>query len=264
MKLLTSRFGRHFLNQALKKQCGSRISRSGKEGESVNCFTVAIDKANEPYLVAIELVNKQLNCIEWNGERYEKNISLQLSSIDPSQLIITHYCGLSSVRYFGILDFIIGRLTFWPYIKIWFVNSISNFDQYIFNKKKLITKQRIELLHFLVLRVSEGQESFSEFDLMTQLYSIKWILHPNHSSERKKLELNLMSLCDTGELKLNNHKYYLTGHALSTIENYEEQERKHTENVKMQWRMFWLTLVIVFLTLVQSGLIKLPPLIDLT
>ena len=35
-------------------------------------------------------------------------------------------------------------------------------------------------------------------------------------------------------------------------------------NVKMQWRMFWLTLVIVFLTLVQSGLIKLAPILDLT
>jgi hypothetical protein len=32
----------------------------------------------------------------------------------------------------------------------------------------------------------------------------------------------------------------------------------------MQWRMFWLTLTIAALTLVQAGLIKLPAIIDLT
>jgi hypothetical protein len=99
---------------------------------------------------------------------------------------------------------------------------------------------------------------------MTDLYTIKWVLHPQGDQQQQKLEFYLDSLVATGELIKNNHKYVVTGHALRTIEEYEEQERKHTENVKMQWRMFWLTLAILALTLVQAGLVKLPPIIDLT
>lgn len=57
---------------------------------------------------------------------------------------------------------------------------------------------------------------------------------------------------------------YHGSYAVRMIEEYEEQERKHTENVKMQGRMFWLTLTIALLTLVQAGLVKLPPLFDFT
>lgn len=99
---------------------------------------------------------------------------------------------------------------------------------------------------------------------MTDLYTIKWVLHPQGEPQHQKLEFYLDSLVATGELEKVKNKYVVSGKALRTIEEYEEQERRHTENVKMQWRMFWLTLAIVVLTLVQAGLVKLPALIDLT
>lgn len=264
MRALTTKFCRYFLPSVLARKCESRIPRSGEKGEQVNCFTVSIDKAGEPYLIALELDGDNLKCIEWNGQRYEIDTTVTLTSIQPSQFHITHYYGLAEVRYFGIMDFVIGRLTRWPYIKIHFVQSLSKFDQYLFNKKKLVTKQRVDLLRFLVSQALEGHDSFGEIDLMTQLYSIKWVLHPDQDSQRSKLEFYLESLVDTGELKKVNHKYILTGHAVRAIEEYEEQERKHTENVKIQGRMFWLTLAIALLTLVQAGLVKLPPLFDFT
>lgn len=264
MRTLTTKFCRYFLPSVLARKCESRIPRPGEKWEQVNCFTVSIDKAGQPYLIVLELYGDELKCIEWNGQRYEIDTTILLASIHPSQFYITHYYGVAEVKYFGIMDFVIGRLTCWPYIKIHFEQSLSKLDQYLFNKKKLVTKQRIELLRFLMLQTLEGQDSFVEIDLMTQLYSIKWVLHPDRDSQRKKLEFYLKSLVDTGELQKVNHKYALTGHAVRTIEEYEEQERKHTENVKMQRRMFWLTLAIVILTLVQVGLVKLPPLIDFT
>lgn len=264
MHALTTILSRRFLPSALTRACGSTIPRSGQKGERVNCFTVSIDKAGEPYLIVLELIGDDLKCIEWSGNRYEIDTTVSLSSVDPSAFSITHYYGLSEVTYFGIVDFVIGRLTLWPYIRIHFVRTLSKFDQYFFNKKKLVTKQRVDLLRFLVSRALEGNDSFEEIDLMTQLYSIKWVLHPDRASQRKKLEFYLASLTDTGELKKANHKYFLTGHALRVIEEFEEQERKHTENVKMQWRMFGLTLAIALLTLVQAGLVKLPALLDFT
>ncbi|WP_218104312.1 hypothetical protein, partial [Methylophaga muralis] len=69
---------------------------------------------------------------------------------------------------------------------------------------------------------------------------------------------------DSGELKKVNHEYVVTGKAISTIEKYEEEERRHTVAVKLQKRMVALTILLAFIALVQSGIINLPVLLDLT
>lgn len=116
----------------------------------------------------------------------------------------------------------------------------------------------------IIYVILDGNAEHESLDLMTDLYTIKWVLHPQGEPQHQKLEFYLDSLVATGELEKVKNKYVVSGKALRTIEEYEEQERRHTENVKMQWRMFWLTLAIVVLTLVQAGLVKLPALIDLT
>jgi len=108
----------------------------------------------------------------------------------------------------------------------------------------------------------DGQNAFRPIDLMTELYSIKWVLHPDGDSQLEVLETYLDLLADSGDLQKNNYSYCLTGNALKAIEEYEEQERKHTENVKNQRIIAWLTFAIVLLTLIQAGLVKLPVLID--
>ena len=205
-----------------------------------------------------------LSCLEWDGNSFNKPTELALNSIDPNDISITHFYGYREVQYSGILEFAIGRTLFIPYAKFHIVGIIENVDQYFFNKKKLITKQRIDLLRFLVRRRLEGSPVSSAIDLMTGLYSIKWVMHPDSDSQRERLDFYLESLVDTGELRRVNHEYELTGEALKAIEIYEEQERKHTENVKIQRRMFWLTLAIVLLTGAQAGLYRLPTLLDLS
>lgn len=63
---------------------------------------------------------------------------------------------------------------------------------------------------------------------------------------------------------MNDDVYKVTGEALKTIELYEEQERKHRESVIMQRLTAILTVVIILLTAAQTGIIKLPTLIDWT
>jgi hypothetical protein len=205
-----------------------------------------------------------LGCLEWTGSSFDKPVDMELKAIESRDISITHFYGYSEVQYTGILDFTLGRTLFLPYFKIHLVRAIESADQYFFNKKKLLTKQRIDLLRFLVQRQLEGKPISSPIDLMTGLYSVKWVLHPDGDPQQERLRFYLDSLVDTGELRNIDHKYQLTGEALKAIEVYEEQERKHTENVKMQRRMLLLTLAIVFLTGAQAGLYKLPILLDLS
>ena len=252
------------LSRVLSRPCGSRIPRSGSNGEKVNCFVTAIDKGDDPYLVVQSLSNGQLGCIEWDGSSYTTAVEHPLSSFRLRDFRITHYYGLSEVRYDGLVDFLINRFTAWPYVKIHVVRSFTRFDQYLFNKKKLVSKASHDLLKLLVNEALEGRTEHESLELMTALYSIKWYSHPEGGAVHNRLEFYLDSLTETGELRKVNYKYVVTGQALRAIEEYEEQERKHTENVKMQWRTFCLAFAVATLTVVQAGLVKLPTLIDFT
>jgi hypothetical protein len=224
-----------------------------------------VDNQGDPYILVTSIEGDSIRGLRWNGSSYADETTLDLKDVNPNSIFVTHFYGLAEVQYFGIIDVALGRTFFAPYIKIRFVQTLSAVDQYLFNKKKLVTKQRMDLLKFLVVQQLEGNTKLGTIELMTRLYSVKWVSHPDRDSQRKKLEVYLDSLAATGELKkVSGYEYIVTGHALRTIEEYEEQERKHTENVKVQRRISWLTLVVALFTAAQAGLLKLPTLIDLT
>lgn len=264
MKDIELRLARKHIGKALNCPCPKLVPRSGVAGAKIKCFTIYIDKEKEPYLLVESMSGDTLGCRKWTGQSFETPIDISLTSIESMDVSVTHFYGYSEVEYRGVLDFAIGRILFLPYIKIHFIRAIEAIDQYFFNKKKLFTRQRIDLLKFLIRRRLDGESVFSPFELMTGLHTIRWIYHPDKDSQLKRLNFYLDSLVDTGELRRADHRYELTGKALEAIEVYEEQERKHTENVKVQRRMFWLTLAIVLLTAAQAGLYKLPTLLDLS
>jgi hypothetical protein len=111
-------------------------------------------------------------------------------------------------------------------------------------------------------QLDRTHDGITSLDLMTKLYSINWVLHPTGDEQQKKLEFYLDSLVGSGELREVNDEYVVSGKAITTIERYEEEERRHTEAVKLQKKMFWLTILLLFVATVQSGVIKLPTLLD--
>lgn len=264
MNSLATYIARVVLSRVLRRACPYTIPRSGAEGEGVNCFVTTLDAGEKPPFVVLHLGGDELQCLAWDGQSYGSERRVPLRNVELSKFQITHFYGLSDVQYSGLLDFILNRVTAWPYIKIHIVRVVNRIDRYFFNKKKLITKQRMDLLKILIQRHLDGQSEFDPISLMTDLYSLRWVEHPDRDSLQHKLEFYLDSMVETGELRKITYKYQVTGKALHAIEEYEEQERKHTENVKMQRMMLWLTLAIAAFTAVQAGLVKLPPLLDLT
>jgi hypothetical protein len=258
------RLALRLLANAVACKCPDLVPRSGEAAARVNCYSVYVDKNSEPYLLVKALAGESLECLEWSGQRFDVPKSVSFADIPTGDVSITHFYGYSEVQYKGLREFVAGRLFRLPYLKIRAVRSIESLDQYFFNKKKLVTKQRIELLRFLVARHLDGKSIKSPFELMTGLYSVKWFLHPERESQHTRLRFYLDSLVSTGELANRNGDYELTGRALQTIETYEEQERKHTESVKTQRANAWLTAAIVLLTAAQAGIIKFATLVDLS
>jgi hypothetical protein len=247
------------------KACGHTTPRSGEEGEKVNCFLVALDSDVSPFFLTTGYEDQKLVGLKWNGHSYADKHSIALSKLGMYKLKITHYYGLDHVIYNSIYDVVWNYITKYAYLKIHLYRFINSTHQFFFNKHKLVTKKRMELIQFMMNnQLDRTHDGIESSDLMTKLYSINWILHPSGEEQQKKLEFYLESLVLSGELKVINNEYVVTGKAISTIEKYEEEERRHTEAVKLQKRMFWLTILLLIAAIIQSGVIKLPALLDLS
>jgi hypothetical protein len=254
---------RWLLPVLLSRACESRIPRSGNEGARVNCFVVSLDTNGDPFFIATEFDDDVLRGVRWNGSSYADDYNVALADIGNYELRITHYYGLTTICYDSIYDLAFHYITRLFYLKIRIFRYLEATHQYFFNKRKLITKKRMELLEFMMNDQLDRQHNGIEIiDLMTKLYSMNWVLHPSADEQHRKLELYLDSLVESGELRNINHEYVVTGRAISTLERYEEEERRHSEAVKLQRKMVSLTILLVIMAMVQAGLIKFPPLLD--
>ena len=256
---------RWLLPRLIAKACGATIPRSGRKGEEVNCYVVALDHSKAPYFVATEIVGDVLTGLKWNGHSYADKISISISDLESGELNITHYYGLTEITYDGIYDVAWHYVTRLVYLKIRIYRFVDSTFQYFFNKRKLVTKRRMDLLRFMLDdQLDRAHEGISALDLMTKIYSMRLFLHPSLDVQERKIDLYLNSLVSSGELKKISDEYVVTGKAISTIEKYEEEERRHTEAVKIQRKIFWLTIIAVIFAIVQSGVIKLPTLLNFT
>ncbi len=253
-----------FLPKLLRKSCGPIIP-SGEEGEKINCYFVGFDRDGSPYFWATGYENDVLKGLTWDGHSYANEHKINLTDLDQFKIRIVHYYGSSVIKYSSIYDIIWNYFSKFVYINIHINRAISSISQYFFNRKNLVTRRRMELIQFMLDdQINRTHTGIGILSLMTKLYSIKWVLHPSADDQEKKLEIYLDSLVESGELRKVNQEYIVTGKAISTLERYEEEERRHIQSVKLQRRMVILTLILVLVGLLQAGLIKLPTLLDLS
>jgi hypothetical protein len=226
---------------------------------------VALDRDDEPFFVATEIDGETLNGLKWDGNSYAEDHQMSITGLDQGRLNITHFYGLSEVSFSSIYDVAWHYFTKLVYLKIHVFRYIDSTSQYFFNKKKLVTKKRMDLLRFMMDdQLDRNHDGIKTLSLMTKIYSMRLFLHPSWEAQEQKLRLYLDSLIESGELRKDNDEYVVTGVAISTIERYEEEERRHSEAVKLQRRMFWLALIALIFAFVQTGVVKLPTVIDLT
>jgi predicted nucleic acid-binding Zn ribbon protein len=225
---------------------------------------VSFDDEISQYFLASGFDDEQLSGALWDGKSYSIKKQISIDEIKNKKLRIKHYYGLATITYTGIYAFALHYFTKWIYIKIHIGRFVDSLSQFLFNRTRLIKKGRIELLRFMLQdQIDRTSVAISVVDLMIKVHSIKVILHPLRDQQKKQLQLYLDSLVESGDLALNPDNHFIvTGKAINTIERYDEEERRHKKQFWIQIWMLVLTVFLVILTAIQSGLIKLPTLID--
>lgn len=253
-----------FLPEAIASSCPASIPTSGEEGAKVDCYYVHQMKGATPFLVFIGLEAGILKALEFDGKSYALDRSIPLKDIDPSLVRITHYYRLATITYEGIGDFARGRILRIPYMIIAIHRMLDGCTQWLFNRRALVVKNRLEVLRDSVDLAQCGNSSLSSLDLMTKRYGYRWASYPRWESHSNEIQFYLDGLVDTGELKKVNFDYVPTGQAFRTLEEADEQDRKHRANLRVQILLAILALFSAIAAAAQAGMFKFPTLLDFT
>lgn len=86
---------------------------------------------------------------------------------------------------------------------------------------------------------------------MRKIYGSSVHSHPDFEKEDRKFELLLASLVSSGDVIKTNQKYKIDPKALTTIETFERDERRHADSVRTNNYIAVLTAIIALATIVQ-------------
>lgn len=241
---------RRILKSLLDKPAPDRIPRSGEKALSVDCNVVYFRSLDKSWtLLCDEVFPEGVTGKYWaNGEEFGR-VSIPFYLMGDYELDITHFYGRYDLRYRSITQY------FWEGIvpvdktKI----LIGKGSQFLFNKKELVRSERVEVLKIILEKeLDQLQYEISSVALSTLLYTEKWVFHPDKSRQLRYNDLLLRSLHESGDLEKTQHGFRLSSKALVTIAQYEEDQKKHRENISQAKSMKWLTVALIFVGLIQA------------
>ena len=174
MRYLDRLLKRFFLPRLLARACGDTIHRSGPEALTTNCFLATIRNGDEPYLVLLSMQGTAVAALQSDGHRYATPVTLELNAIDPARIDVTHFYGLTELRFPSLRHLAFARFTGWPYLVIHVRGTLNKIAQHFFNLRNLEIRRRLDILRDVVEATSGKTDSVTALDLMSQQYGDRW------------------------------------------------------------------------------------------
>ncbi|QSX33779.1 hypothetical protein JYB87_00550 [Shewanella avicenniae] len=242
---------RHLLKSLLNKPAPDRIPRSGEEALSIDCNVVYFRSLDNSWTLLCDgICPKGVTGKYWLDNKEFGRISIPFYLMGDYELDITHFYGRYDLRYGSIAQYFWEGLIPVDKAKI----LIGKGSQFLFNKKELVRSERIEVLKVILEKeLDQGQHEISAVSLSTLLYTEKWVFHPDKSRQLRYNDLLLHSLHESGDLVKTQYGFKLCSKALVTIAQYEEDQKKHRENISQAKSMKWLTVALVVVGLIQAS-----------
>ena len=188
----------------------------------------------------------------WQLSNMDKGIRCRIKNnvlLKASYLLITHHLEGYEFRYSSIDAFLWAKLTCQSrrYIRQ------SRKKQRIFNAKTLVRRDRTSVLRIFVEKtLDDAKFKAGPTRLMSELYTDRWVKHPEREKLKNHYTIILKSLDQSGELASTNHGYEITPKAVTTLAEYEEDEQRHKDNHRQQVILGFLTYALVAVAILQA------------
>lgn len=244
-------FKRWIIKSLLKKPTPDRIPRSGEKANNVDCNVIYFRAKDESWTLLCKSIDKKgVTGKYWFNKENYGELSIPWSWLYEYELDITHFYGIYDLRYSSVTQYFFEGILPWDKFKI----LIGKVQQFLFNRKELVRSERIETLKIILEETIENRSfSVSSISLSSLLYTQKWVFHPDKSRQLAYNDLLLKSLEESGDLLPVQHGYKLSAKALLTISSYEEDHKRHKDNLAQSNATKWLTVALIIVGLIQAG-----------
>ncbi len=221
---------------------------------AVNCFHVYLFEDEKAYMVITAVSGDEIEGKLRTPEGFDEIGTINIKDLNNYEIRITHYYGLYDTKYVGLIDYFLTGYTKIDHLKCSYHRWSDKKKQYFYNRRQLATFDRIEILRVIIeMKMTGRGDRFMAMDLLTHLYSMRWVMHPDSDNIEARIQLFVDSFVESGELSYGGGAdYSVTGKAINTLSKYEEQERRHLENKNLQTRMLFLTSVIIVVGILQA------------
>lgn len=250
----------HKCTKKICKKSVPRFSSNMQEVFEVDCFVFILtnkeNKENYEYLIR-GMNNYDFVCSKWNGHKFdgEQRSIISFDDFYNYNIELRHYYGEYNIDFGTLNDFIFNYYFRLEYIKIFFKRKYDKFLKLVYNKQKISEFDRILVLKKIVdMSCKEETDHNNGIDivsLMKELYTVKIFGHPMFDKIECKLELQLKSFVENKDISCDGNRYIALGKSLITIYNYENIEKKHKDNILIQKKLMWLTLMATLVAFVQ-------------
>lgn len=238
---------RRFLPQINNSFCPASIPRSGPAGKAVNCFVMYIGSDHPPMLAeTYDPHTESLFCREWWGEEGSYSTAVRQISLHDLldlKISIKHYFGLAELNYDGVFDYWLRCHSGWSTGLINAGRVLTSLKRRWVNRRKLVAHNRQSILIALhnaqlntlaEARTVEAPRGCTNWQVYVALHGMDAFYRVDRHAELSRIHFYLDSLRQTEEVIAEDGQYFITGIGIRTISDYEEQERKHQEQVILQ------------------------------
>ncbi len=182
---------------------------------------------------------------------------------------IVHYKKNHTLRYKSIFLFVIDHTLKIITLKTQIARLKGRLVSEAKSDTETISRDRFNLLRLLVAsyvnqRPSRASSGFNRDEMIALLYGTLWYKHIKNEAFRRKITLLLESLVISGDLTESQGNYYVQGQAITTLVEYEKEDRRVSQQQKMHKNivrfMFVITvatLLIILVLLAMAGIVDL-------
>ena len=238
---------------ALRKPSPYEITLSMPGAKDNDFYSVFIDIPDIGYNLLCKSENE--DCLEgflWINNTDGSKASVLKDTLKNNKWTVnfTHYYKGWTHEYSSAPSFLFNTLI----QKHRFVRKKNSIAQALFNRKKLVRAERIQLLQYIFDKTSENSNySISPGSVGTELYSRRWYRHPDQQKTRNYYKMLLESLHESGDLNKNGSAYKLSPKALSSLSEFAREEQRHSDNQNSAKKTRSLTIAIIILGTLNLG-----------
>lgn len=241
------------IRMALEKQGGRTIPISGEEARENDVYLIyLLDSAGVARLVVDDILDDQVQG-KWSvdGRNFTEERSINIRELAQFQLWIQHYYRGWTFYTTGFARFLFNRWSHWPWIKV-------KYDRYLqsrFNKRELPRQDRMKVLRYILSETVKNANFHTHpTTLMSHFYTVRWVHRPDKEELLRYYRLLLDSMSEVQDLEyIELQGYRLKPQALNTITDFDLEEQRHVDNKNTQNRIFWLTVALIIVGVVQAG-----------